>query len=151
VNYQNIFTCDLSQLPAERLTWESLDYAETGSGGHLNGPIDDFNNRSPPPNLVLVASISDTIDEINEVCGHKIEDSGDGMCSQFGASERLGLEAIYERPRSRRGSRESIPERGVEECVEDREQTPTPCGDVGDRSSHRNRLGKGTISLVLVD
>lgn len=133
--YQNIFSCDHAQLPKESLIYENdvtnystkiqtnqkfypnIFKAEIFDSQINNLLEENIENKlnSSVPNVILISTNSQ----------NDIKNYSENL-SLLGAPTEFNL---YERPISRRGSRESTQEGGIEESEDNRSETPKPIGD----------------------
>lgn len=122
--YQNIFSCDHAQLPKESLIYNS-DYSKKIEKNQefftkdkifdpqINNLIEEaINNNSSVPNKILISSTSQ-----NDIKNYSKN------LDLLSAPREFDL---YERPLSRRGSRDSVQKVGIEEGEDNRTETPKP-------------------------
>lgn len=130
-NLRNFFICDLSQLPKEKSLENILNSNSQKfliKSKSQNQFQSNNNNNINLPNVILISSQSDILlTEANE---------NDKLINYSNENNTtLNLPYDFERPLSRRGSRESTPEEGTEECENSREETPLPLGDELDNNN----------------
>uniref|UniRef100_A0A915D3P3 Uncharacterized protein n=1 Tax=Ditylenchus dipsaci TaxID=166011 RepID=A0A915D3P3_9BILA len=166
--YQNMFACDPSQLPQEVFHMsemvkpiEDKHYQTKGKSSQSDlddddaflpeAPFQTTNRQSVSgtvnlPSVILVSSISqENVPEKNNNKKLELYPPSAGAAAFLDTGVKANP---YERPLSRRGSRESTPEQGEEE-YEDNRDTPQPIGDeVGIESMLQEGLKKD-LSMTL--
>jgi large-conductance mechanosensitive channel len=143
-SFNRMFACDPSQLPAEyhrQLAEQDDDSVNILMPSPPSSARSMVPTKEEPtmPSVILVSSgTPDFIAAPTVPKSEMLVDSPEPFTNQQEASNAAAAASLletnvgfnpYERPLSRRGSRNSTPEEGEEYAEEDREDTPPPLGD----------------------